>query len=139
MSAHGNRIWVVITDGVSTRICSSQDGMATPIATPVFNLGSTNPDERDLAAYKAWFKADGRHRLGRNPRREHVLHVSQLLLEAARDRAYDGLIIIAAEPAAAELKEALAPETRALLMGRVVRDLAGFDAPAPCKPAEMRH
>ena len=139
MSAHGNRIWVVITDGMNTRICSCQDGMATPIATPVFNLGNTNPDERDLAACKAWFKTEGQRGYSRNPRRQHVLHVSQLLLEAARDRAYDGLIIIAAEPAAAELKEVLAPETRALLMGKIVRDLAGFESPVPCEPAEMRH
>jgi len=139
MSAHGSRIWVVITDGVSTRICSSQDGMATPIATPVFHVDSTDLGDRDLAACRAWFKTEGQGRLSRDPRRHHVLHLGQLLLEAARDRAYDGLIIIAAEPAATELKEALAPETRALLMGKIVRDLAGFETPAPCDPAEMRH
>jgi hypothetical protein len=139
MSAHGNRIWVVITDGASTRICSCEDAMATPITTPIFNLGSANPDERDLAAYKAWFKAEGQRRYSRTTRSQHLLHLSQLLLEAARDKAYDGLIIIAAEPAAAELKEALAPETRALLMGKIVRDLAVFDVPTPCKPVEMRH
>ena len=139
MSAHGKGIWVVITDGVSTRICSSQDGMATPIATPVFNLGNSDSDEPDLAAYKAWFKIDGQHRLGRSPRRDQVLHLSQLLLEAARDGAYGGLIIIAAEPAAAELREVLAPEIRALLIGKIVRDIPGFEAPSPCHPAEMRH
>jgi Protein required for attachment to host cells len=139
MSAQGSRIWVVITDGVNTRICSCEDGMASPIATPVFNVDSIDIGARDLAACKAWFKTEGRRGYSPNPRRQHVRHISQLLLEAARDKAYDGLIIIAAEPAAAELKEAMAPETRALLMGKIVRDLAGFDAPAPCETAELRH
>jgi protein required for attachment to host cells len=50
------------------------------------------------------------------------MHVSQLLLEGAREGAYDGLIIIAAPAVAAELEDALAPETRALLIGEIVHD-----------------
>lgn len=139
MSAHGNRIWVVITDGVNTRIGSSEDGMATPVATPIFNPSSTSPDQRELAACRAWFNVEGLRRLSRNPRTQHLRYVSQLLLEAARDRAYDGLIIIAPEPAATELRSALAPETRALLIGNVIRDLAGGNPAATDEPAEIRH
>ena len=139
MFAHGNRIWIVITDGVNTRIGSCDDGMAIPVATPSFNFGSTSLDERDLVACKAWFKVEGLRRLSRNPRSQHVLHVSQLLLEAARERAYDGLIIIATEPAAAELNKALGPETRALLIGKVIRDRACGDPADADEFAEMRH
>ena len=113
--------------------------MAMPITTPFFRVEGSDPDDRGLRAYNAWFKTEGQQRLSRNPRRQHLLHVSQLLLESARDGAYDGLIIIAAEPVVAELKEALAPETRALLIGRIVRDFAGFEPPAPYEPPEMRH
>ena len=139
MSAHGNRIWIVITDGVNTRIGSCDDGMITPVATPVFNLGSTSLDQRELAACRAWFNVEGLRRLSRDLRSQHLLHIRQLLLEAARDRAYDGLILIAPEPAAAELQEALALETRALLIGKVIRDLAGGDPAVTDAPAEMRH
>lgn len=113
--------------------------MAMPITTPFFHVDGSDPDDRGLRAYKAWFKAEGQQRLSRNPRRQHLLHVSQLLREGARDGAYDGLIIIAAEPVVAELKEALAPETRALLMGKMVRDFVGVEPPASCEPPEMRH
>jgi protein required for attachment to host cells len=50
------------------------------------------------------------------------MHVSQLLLEGAREGAYDGLIIIAAPAVAAEREDALAPATRALLIGEIVHD-----------------
>jgi protein required for attachment to host cells len=111
--------------------------MATPITTPFFHLDGS--DDRDLRAYKAWFKAEGRQQLSRNPRRQHLLHVSQLLLEGARDKAYDRLIIIAAEPMLAELKDALAPEARALVIGKIICDYASLEPPAPCEPPEMRH
>ena len=113
--------------------------MAMPITTPVFRVEEPDPNDHGLRAYTAWFKAEGHQRLSRNPRRQHLLHVSQVLLEGARDGAYDGLIIIAAEPVVAELKEALAPETRALLIGRIVRNFVGFEAPTPYEPSEMRH
>jgi protein required for attachment to host cells len=65
--------------------------------------------------------------------------VSQLLLEGARDKAYDGLIIIAAEPILADLKDALAPEARALVIGKIIRDYASLEPPASREPPEMRH
>jgi hypothetical protein len=139
MSAHGNRIWVLITDGVNTRICSCQDGMATPITTPFLNCDILDLDDRGLRAYSAWFKAEGQRRPSLNPARLHLLHVGQLLLEGARDKAYDGLIVICAEPVLAALEDALAPETRALVIGKLIRDHAGFEVPASTQPAEMRH
>jgi hypothetical protein len=132
----GARIWVLITDGVNTRICSSEDGIATPITAPFFPPEGAL--ERHVSIHGAWFKADAQRRLSPNPGRQHLWHLSQLLLEGARHGAYDGLIIIAAEPVAAQLKEVLAPETRALLIGKVVRDFANFE-PVPCGPAEIRH
>lgn len=139
MSARGTRIWVLITDGVNSRICSPQDGMAMPIMAPLFRLEGANSHERHVNMYNAWFKAENQSRTSGSPTRQHVWHVSQVLLEGARNGAYDGLIIIAAEPVAALLKEALAPETRALLIGKVIRDFAGVDPPAAGEPAEMRH
>lgn len=139
MSAHGTRIWIVITDGVKTRICSCEEGIARPITAPIFGIDAADLDDRDLRAYRAWFKAEGQHRLGRNPRRLHLSHVSQVLLEGARDGAYEGLIVIAAEPSAAELHETLAPEARARLIGRIVRDFATMEPPAGREPPEIRH
>ena len=139
MSAHRARIWILITDGASSRLCSCHDGMATPITTPLFDVHGISSDDQDVTAYKAWFKAEPQKRLSQNPRRQHLLHVAQLLLEGARERAYDGLVIIAAAPVAAEIKEALAPETRALLIGNIVR--AGFclEPEIACEQQDIRH
>ena len=139
MSAHGTRIWVLITDGVNAFICSSQDGLTTHITTPFLELDKPDLDAADLRAYKAWFKAEGQHRLSQNPAHQHVWHLSQLLLEAARQRAYDGLIVIASDGIATLLNDALAPETRALLMGKVVRDFPASERPATSEPAAMFH
>ena len=136
MSAHGIRIWVVITDGVSTRICSSQDGIATPITAPHFYWDS---GERDVTAYKAWFKAERQTWPNQPLRRQHLLHIGQVLLEAARERAYDGLVIIAAAPIVAQLENELAPETRALLIGKIIQDYSGPELEVLRKQPEIRH
>jgi hypothetical protein len=140
MSAERSRIWVVITDGNNTRLCSSDDGAAMPIHSPVFDAKEEADDyARDLRACEAWFKAEHATRPTRNPRRQHLVHVSQLLSEAAREAAYDGLIIIATDPAATELNEALSPDTRALLIGRVIRDFAGQELTSSCCAQAFRH
>lgn len=138
MSTCGNRIWVLLTDGVNSRICSSEDGTAMPITSPAFDF-APNSEEWDLTAHTAWFKAERQSRLSRNAKRQHLLYVSQLLSEAAREGAYDGLIIIAAEPIATELEDAVAPESRALLIGKLVRDFAPVESSTTRQPAMMRH
>lgn len=138
MSARRSRIWVLLTDGVNSRLCSCEDGMTLPITSPVLNF-ALDSDDWDVTAHTAGFKAERQSRLSRNAKRPHLLHVSQLLAEAARERAYDGLIVIAAEPVATQLEEGLAPECRALLIGKLVRDFAGIEPSTTCQPAAMRH
>ena len=138
MSTFSSRIWVLLTDGVNSRICSCEDGTAMPITSPAFDF-APDSDDGDLMAHTAWFKADRQSRLSRSVNRQHILHVGQLLSEAARERAYDGLIIIAAEPIATELEDALAPESRALLIGKLVRDFAAIESSMTRQPAIMRH
>jgi hypothetical protein len=135
----GARIWVLITDGVNTRLCSCQDGIAMPITAPRFLSKGPNLHEQHVNTCTAWFKAEGYRRLSRNPRSIHLRYVSQVLLEAARDRAYDGLIIIASEPIAAEFEDTLAPETRALLIGKIVCDFPGRERDLRGDSWEMRH
>lgn len=113
--------------------------MTTPVTSPVFDLHGPAPDARDLEAYRAWFKAEPQRRLSQNPRRQHVWYVSQVLLEGARERAYDGLVIIAAPTVAAELEERLAPDTRALLIGNIVRDSLGLEPDMSCERQDIRH
>jgi hypothetical protein len=112
--------------------------MTIPITSPVFDY-APDSDDWDLRAHTAWFKAERKSRLSGNAKLQHLLHVSQLLAEAARERAYDGLIIIAAAPVATELEEALAPESHARLIGKLVRDFAAIEPSTACQPAIMRH
>jgi hypothetical protein len=139
MTAHHARIWVLITDGKGSRLCSCQNGMTAPITPPLFELDSRTSDSPDLSAYKAWFKTEPQGRLSQNPQRLHLSHVCQLLLEGARARAYDGLIIIAAAPVAAGLQEALPQEARALLIGKIVRDISSRDPQVTDERREIRH
>lgn len=137
MSAHGTRIWILITDRVRSRLCSCQNGMTAPITPPLFDLDRMASDGSGVSAYKAWFKAEPQTRLSQNPRRLHLLHVCQLLLEGAHAQAYDGLVIIAAAPITAELEDTLPPEARALLIGKIVRDVVSSSE--PYVPCEQRH
>ena len=136
MSAHDTRIWILITDGVSSRLCSCQNGMTAPITPPLFDLDGLASDGPDVRAYRAWFKAEPQKWFSQSSRRLHLLHVCQLLLEGAHARAYDGLVIIAAAPIAAELEDTLPPEARALLIGKIVRDVSSREPEVPC---EQRH
>jgi hypothetical protein len=65
--------------------------------------------------------------------------VCQVLLEAAHERAYDGLVIIAPAETAARFEDALSPETRALLIGRIVQDSECPDPDPPGEQLEIRH
>ena len=136
ISGRRARIWVLITDGESAKLCSCQDGTAVPIA-PFFKPSSSLGE--DLRAFSAWFKAEGQTRLCPSLRRQHLLHMSQLLREAAREGAYDGLVIIAAAPIAAELEDALSPETRALLIGKVISHNLAPDTEGSPEQRQLRH
>ena len=50
-------------------------------------------------------------------------HIAQILGEAAAERAFDGLVIIAAPHIAGEIERLLSPQARALMIGDIVRDL----------------
>ena len=90
-------------------------------------------------AYKAWFKAERQTWPSQNPRRQHLVHIGQVLLEGARAHAYEGLLIIAGAPIAAQLENELAPETRALLIGKIIQDYSGPELEVLRKQPEIRH
>ena len=137
MSDQSARIWVLITDGANAQLCSCQDGSGVPIAPPCFERSSSLGT--DLRTFSAWFKAEGQSRISLDAPLQHLLYVSQLLQEAAREGAYDGLVIIAAAPIATELEDALSPETRALLIGKVVSYSLPPDAERPRDQPHLRH
>jgi hypothetical protein len=133
------RIWVVICDGESARICSTSDGTTAivpppPFADPFAGALEGNPIE------KAWFGHAKRGFLvRRGPKEQFARHIAQILFEAAREQSYDGLILIAAPEIEAELRRALAPETEARLLGEIIRDLP-FARPVEADHAEgIRH
>jgi protein required for attachment to host cells len=111
-------IWVVITDGATARICSSEDGVTTLIPT-------LDPVETFADGVEAWQSAErpvwnARPAAGR---RKFATELARVLHDGASDDAYDGLIVIAAPRIMGELRQALAPETRRRLIGEIVRDL----------------
>jgi len=135
------RIWVLITDGATARICSTEDGVATPVLVPM--LSSDYAEAFDLdwenRAYRVWFRAESQAVFPKSASRQLALHLAQLLNEGARDGAFDGLIVIAAPQIRRELQQALSAQTRALLVGRVVRDLASIEAAEADFASELRN
>src|SRR6185295_19185732 len=142
MSFRSARIWVLITDGMTARICSTEDGGATPIVPPVSvtgGVGSAGEVDWDERVYRVWFRGESQHSFDGSAKRQFALHLAQLLNEGAVDGAFDGLIIIAAPQIRAELQHALSARSRALLVGEIGRDLPAFNVVAEGFAAEMRH
>ena len=111
------RIWVLITDGVSARICSSGDGNVMPITPPEdapFNRSQGASGEMS----RAWYRFKAGHGFLHGPKAQFAGHIAQILQEAAAEHAYEALVIIATPQIAEELERALDPRTRALLIER---------------------
>lgn len=120
-------IWVVITDGASTRICSSGEGVTTLIPALHYAASEPRPEDREFSfrnAYAGW-DSGARGKRIETPCRRFAKELAAFLREAGRERAYEGVILIATPKIADELQDVLSPETRALLVGGIVRDRSG--------------
>jgi len=124
------RIWILITDGVSARICSTDDGSTVAITAPQEALSSTMGEAPRQRIDEAWYLQGGKSSLMHGASAYFTGHIAQILGEAAAERAFDGLVIISAPHIASEIKRALSPQTRALMIGKVVGDLSF----APAEP-----
>ncbi len=105
-------IWVLITDGAQARVCSTAGGLAMPLNMPARALQG------------------GAHRFARG--------LADFLRDAGAEGAYARLIVIASPLVAEELDDALQPETRARLIGQVIRDAETGDIPKT-HVSELRH
>lgn len=117
------RTWILITDGASARICSSSDGTTTAITAPIDLKPAAFEEPENKRINEAWYLWGGRTCLMYGATSRFVDHIAQILAEAAVERAFDGLVIIAAPHIAGELERALSPQTRARMIGDIVRDL----------------
>jgi protein required for attachment to host cells len=129
-------IWVLITDGETARICSTREGLTTPISavTPCAAFAG-----REEAIFNAWHGRNRRDGFDRSANRTYAGYLAQLLFEAGREGSYDSLIIIAAPDFVKDLNRALAPETAARLIGSIVKDVPHFPAPEASASFELRH
>jgi protein required for attachment to host cells len=123
------RIWILITDGVSARICSTDDGGTVAITAPQEAQSSPMGEPSRQRIDEAWYLQGGKSSLMHGASAYFTGHIAQILGEAAAEHAFDGLVIISAPHIASEIKRALSPQTRALMIGKVVGDL-------PFAPAE---
>ena len=135
------RIWVVITDGMSARICSTEDGSVHPLIrhSPEGVIPADSLANREEERSQAWYRMRGQSFSIRRTTSVLAGHLVQVLAEAARERAYDGLVVIAAPGIARELDRALTPETRIRLIGEIVRDLPSVVSTERMAQAELQH
>jgi len=132
------RIWVVIADGETARISSSFEGTTMLVSAPP----CANPfaGAYDQASHRAWYGSEKRSCLiNRSPEGEFAAHIAQILLEASREHAYDGLIIIASPEIETELRRAIGPEIAAKLVGEIIRDQRCPQVFEPSHTEQIRH
>ena len=133
------RIWILITDGVSARICSTSEGTATAITAPTEARSTSVGDPANKRASEAWYLLGGRSSLMGGATAHFTGSYRPNPGEAAAERAFDGLVIIAAPHIASEIERALTPQTRALLIGDIVRDLPAVAPAEPTTRMELWH
>lgn len=132
------RIWILITDGVSARICSTKDGSTVAITAPTEAWPGAIEEPARQRMDEAWYL--GRKNSFIRGATAHLTdHIAQILGEAAGERAFDGLVIIAAPHIASEIERSLSERTRALMIGDVVRDLPVFAPAEPATPIGLWH
>jgi hypothetical protein len=132
------RIWILITDGVSARICSTDDGSTVAIMAPQEARSSTMGEPPRQRIDEAWYLQGGKSSLMGGIRPLHG-PIAQILSEAAAEQAFDGLVIIAAPHIAAAIERALSVQTRAMMLADVVRDLPAFAAAEPDARMDLWH
>ena len=134
-----SRIWILITDGVSARICSTSEGIAKAIMAPTEAPSRSLGEPLNKRASEAWYIMDGRcSRMG-GATGHFMDHLAQILEEAAAEHAFDGLVIIAAPHIAGAIARALSPQARALVIGDIVRDLPTAAPAELTAPLELWH
>lgn len=135
------RMWVLIADATSARICSSTDGTSMYIPAPadVDFMRANAPCPLSVEACKAWYQPNKRNLLMMSDIGHFAAHLAQILHEGAREHAYDELIVIATPEIAQSLKRTLTPETCALLVGEVIRDIPNIAAGEAEITRELRH
>jgi len=129
-------LWVLITDGVTARICSTGDGMTTPL--PMHGLAASEWDRWANGLGLGLHGSASRPAFFRGGKRLFAGSLAEFLQQAGREHAYENLAIIAAPQIAGPLNDALAPETRARLIGKIVCDVEDCETPELAM-AELRH
>src|SRR3979409_2169769 len=114
------RIWILITDGVSARICSNDEVRTVAITAPRETRSRAMGDPPRQRIDEAWYLQGGKSSLMGGTSAHFMGHIAQILGEAAAERAFDGLVIISAPQIASEIKRTLSPQTRALVIGEIV-------------------
>ena len=133
------RIWILITDGVSARICSTDDGSTVAITAPQEARSSAMGEPSRQRIDEAWYLLGGKSSLMHGTSAHFADHLAQILEEAATERAFDGLVIIAAPHIASEIERALSLQARALMIGDVVGDLPAFTPAEPATRLDLWH
>ena len=133
------RIWILITDGVSARICSTNDGTAIAITAPTELRSTAVGEPIDKRMSEAWYLLGGRSGSMWGATARFADHIAQILGEAAADGAFDGLVIVAAPHIASEIERSLPPRARALIIGEIVRDLPVIAPVEPSIGVELRN
>ena len=132
------RIWILITDGASARICSTDDGSTVAITAPTEAWPSAIGEPARQRIDEAWYLGR-KSSFMRGATAHFTDHIAQILGEAADERAFDGLVIIAAPHIASEIERTLSLQTRGLMMAAVVRDLPTFAPAQPNARMDLSH
>ncbi|MDO8838217.1 MAG: host attachment protein [Parvibaculum sp.] len=124
-------IWILVADGQKARFLASEKRNEDPVAA-LPDMTVLNPPTREQGTERPGrvFESTGARRsayepptdLHRQAKRDFARAVAETLLEKTREGAFDKLIIVAPPEMLGDLRAAMAPETKALLIGERAKD-----------------
>lgn len=130
---------MLVAGAAGAQIGSTAGGTSVSIPTVWDVLINSAPDDHSASASRAWVGSLTQCYQAVGGPEHFAAHLARILGEAARERAYDGLIVVADPQMASALHRSLTPETHALLIGEVIRDLHSVPVEDPAAPLALRH
>lgn len=128
-------IWIVVADGEKCRFLASEKRNADP-APALPDLVTDNPPTREQLTDRPGrtFESVGNRRSAYEPptdphrqgKRDFAKKIAETLLEKARDKSFDKLILVAPPEMLGDLRAELSGEAQERLIGEVNKDYTRF-------------
>lgn len=133
MPVRAHKTWVVVANGTAARALANDGVGKGLVPDPALTMSIEDPPSRDLGTDRPGRVHDrfgpGRHAMEpkvdwhRQEKSRFAKAVAERLESAARDGAFDRLVLVAPPTAMGDLRAALGDRVRAMVTGEITKDL----------------